>query len=384
VALYAAKARPAGALQAAWKARRGARAAPVLAVAIYNDRAWLCGPTGETLPIHENKRRCNRSGTRMPHNLSQGRMAFVGEAPWHGLGKRVPATVTASEMIEAAGLAWNVKVEPAPGARVIDRKREMYDRYLVIRDRTVLGLVGRRYVPLQNSEAFSFFEPFIRNGWATFHTAGPLGNGERVWVLAKLAGQITVRPGDNIDKFLLLSNTHDGTGAVAIRFTPIRVVCRNTLNWAEKGGASVISVRHTKNIGDNLKKAQATELKRIIDKVFADAETLFGNMAARQLRAESVDEFLELIFPRTDKQKRADQEPESWTRVRAVLNDRTVTLSATRNTLWDLYNAIARAEDFRNARQDASGRLERVWFGSGHDLKVKALNFARDQLQQAA
>lgn len=327
----------------------------------------------------------------MPHNLFQDRMAFVDEVPWHGLGKAVAANVAAAEMIEAAGLAWKVRVEPAPGARVVDQKRKTYDRHLIIRDRTageakdpVLGLVGRRYVPLQNSEAFSFFEPFIRNGWATFHTAGALGNGERVWVLAKLVGQITVARGDKIDKFLLLSNTHDGTGAVAIRFTPIRVVCQNTLNWAEKGGTSVISVRHTKNIGDNLKKAQATELKRVIDKVFADAETLFDQMAARPLKADGIDEFLDLVFPRTDKQKKADQEPESWTRVHAVLDDGTITPPTTRNTLWGLYNAIVRAEDFRKARQDASGRLERVWFGSGHDLKVRALNFARDQLQRAA
>lgn len=155
----------------------------------------------------------------MPHNLFQDRMAFVDEVPWHGLGNAVPATVTAAEMIEAAGLTWKVRVEPAPGARMVDQKRKAYDRYLIVREPIsgetkdpVLGLLGRRYVPLQNSEAFSFFEPFIRNGWATFHTAGALGNGERVWVLAKLAGQIIVMPGDVIDKSLLLSNTHDGTG----------------------------------------------------------------------------------------------------------------------------------------------------------------------------
>ncbi len=326
----------------------------------------------------------------MPHNLFRNQMAFVEEVPWHGLGKAVPASVTAAEMIEAAGLQWKIKVEPAPGARIVHEKQKTYDRYLIIRERTrgedkdpVLGLVGRRYVALQNSEAFSFFEPFVRNGWATFHTAGALGNGERVWVLARLSDHTEVVPGDTVDKFLLLANTHDGSGAVTIRFTPIRVVCQNTLNWAEKGGTSVISVRHTKNIVENLKK-KAHKLKHIIDKVFSEIDTLFGNMAARCLNAKDTDEFLELIFPRTQKQKGARQEPESWARVREVLDDEEVTPAATRDTLWALYNAIVRAEDFRAARQDPSGRLERVWFGSGHELKLRALDYARDRLQRAA
>src|SRR6516225_1161495 len=104
----------------------------------------------------------------MPHNLFEGRMAFVGEVPWHGLGTAVPSSVTAAEMIDAAGLAWKVTVRPAPGARLVNEKRDIYDRYLVARanageEQAVLGLVGSRYVPLQNAEAFSFFEPFIRN-----------------------------------------------------------------------------------------------------------------------------------------------------------------------------------------------------------------------------
>jgi phage/plasmid-like protein (TIGR03299 family) len=259
--------------------------------------------------------------------------------------------------------------------------REPVDRE---KEAVALGLVSGRYVPLQNIEAFSFFEPFIHNGWAQFHTAGALGNGERIWVLAKLDGQIVIGKGDAVDRYLLLSNKHDGTGAVSIRFTPIRVVCQNTLNWAEEGGSSVVSVRHSKNIGDNLKKAQTAELKHIIDKVFAEAETLFGHMAARQMGFDDTDHFLELLFPRTDNQKRLDLEPERWARVRAVLDDATVTPAATRNTLWGLYNAVVRAEDYRDARQDESARLERVWFGSGHDLKVKALDLARRQLKRAA
>jgi phage/plasmid-like protein (TIGR03299 family) len=237
---------------------------------------------------------------------------------------------------------------------------------------------------------------------ATFHTAGALGNGERIWVLAKMSGQILIGRNDPIDKYLLLSNTHDGTGVVSIRFTPIRVVCQNTLNWAEEGG--VQSVRHSKNISENLKQARADQLMRVIDKVFAEAETLFGHMAARTLRVDDVDSFLETLFPRTETQKRAATdperwvpqieeqdrwtrklEPERWGRIKHILADPEVTPTATRRTLWGLYNAIVRDEDYRVSRQNNNNaRLDRIWFGSGHEVKTRALNLAREQLRRAA
>jgi phage/plasmid-like protein (TIGR03299 family) len=319
-------------------------------------------------------------------------MAWVDEQPWHRLGTEVSSSVTAFEMIKAANLDWSVTVSRAPGARRIRRGQDVYDRYLVWRDpvgkeknKAVLGSVGSRYVPLQNRDAFSFFDPFIQNGWATFHTAGALGNGERVWVQAKLTGQIVILDDDVVDKFLLLSNSHDGSGAVAIRFTPVRVVCQNTLNFALGGDSAVISVRHTRNIAENLKKAQAEEVKCVVDKVFQDADNLFGSMAARKLKASDTDAFLELLFPRSEAQKRANKEPERWGRIKEILNDALVTPPNTRDTLWGLYNATVRDEDYRASREAGeTARLERVWFGSGHDLKLKALDRARNQVKLAA
>src|SRR5271155_2805241 len=135
----------------------------------------------------------------MPHNLFKGKMAWVDDVPWHGLGTQVPGDISAAEMIGAANLAWNVSVRPAPGARLLKHKHNTYDRYLIERDpvdreneKVVLGFVSNRYVPLQNAEAFSFFEPFISNLWASFRTAGALGNGQRVWVQVQLSGDILI------------------------------------------------------------------------------------------------------------------------------------------------------------------------------------------------
>jgi phage/plasmid-like protein (TIGR03299 family) len=328
----------------------------------------------------------------MPHDLFQNTMAYVGELPWHGLGQRVPADVNAAAMIAAANLNWQVCKRPAPGARQINADPPIYDRYLIVRERVgeetedvALALVGKGYEPLQNSDAFSFFAPFIESKWAKFHTAGALRRGERVWVLARLSGDIAIAGDDVIERFLLLSNSHDGSGAVTIRFTPIRVVCQNTLSLAVKSGSGVISVRHTKHIAANLAKAQAEEMKRIIDKVFADAEQLFGRMALHRMGAKDSDGFLELLFPRTENQKEKGKEPERWERIKEILEDGRFTPLKTRGTLWALYNAIIRDEDYRKSRTEAAdGRLDRVWFGSGNDLKLKALQAARQQMRRAA
>ncbi len=328
----------------------------------------------------------------MPHNLFRDRMAFVDDVPWHGHGEAVASTVTATEMCRAAGLDWEVTKQPAPGARIVNKQRALHDRYLIMResvghekDAVALGMVGSGYEPLQNTEAFKFFEPFIEGKYAQFHTAGALGNGGRVWVLVKLNDQIVIGDDDIVDRFLLLSNSHDGTGAVSIRFTPIRVVCQNTLNFAMKRGSGAISVRHTRNVARHLATAQATELKRIIEKAFKEAGTLFGNMALKTLTAEHTDSVLEILFPRTVDQKEARLEPKRWRRIKHILDDNTVTPSGTKYTLWSLYNAITRDEDYRPSRAvSAEARLERAWFGSGHDLKIKALTVCRNQLFKAA
>ncbi len=236
-------------------------------------------------------------------------MAVVGEEPWHGLGNPVSPNVSAAEMCREAGLDWTVEKLPAPGARIVDPKKTIYDRYLIYREpiakkreneKVALGMVGSGYEPLQNRDAFAFFTPFIDSRFAQYETAGALGNGERVWVQAKLREQILVAKDDVVDRYLLLSNSHNGAGAVTIRFTPIRVVCQNTLNLAiEDGGKSAISVRHTRHVDRNLARSQASELKLIIDKVFADAQNLFAAMALRSLKpAERID-ILEALFPRT-------------------------------------------------------------------------------------
>ena len=118
-----------------------------------------------------------------------------------------------------------------------------------------LGIVKERYTPVQNIEAFSFFDDCIGKDRAIWQTAGFFGNGERIFVSAKLPNDILVN-GDPVENYLVFTNSHDGSTGVKILFTPIRVVCQNTLNAAIKTSTNFVSFRHTSSVHDNINIAK--------------------------------------------------------------------------------------------------------------------------------
>lgn len=320
----------------------------------------------------------------MAHNLLRDRMAFVGEVPWHGLGQKVSPTIGSAAMLREAGLDWTVQKVPAQGARILryQHGRPVYERYFVTRSvidketaPPVLGIVKDSYELVQNHEAFVFFDPFLDAQHARYESAGALGNGERVWVQVRLATPISVADGDEVDKFLLLSNSHDGSGALSIRFTPVRVVCQNTLNFAAKGGRAVVTLRHSRNVRDRLCNEQVATLMVLVAATFSQMATDFRQLAKTPATADRRKRFMEDLFPTKPDPTGA---PSLWQqRVDKVLGDTAVTPGPTRDTMWGLYNAVTRAEDYRETTEaTAEARLDRVWFGRGADLKIKALNKA--------
>ena len=336
----------------------------------------------------------------MSHNLNHGNMAYVGEEPWHGLGKRVPANVSADEMIKAAGLDWLVEKRPArgaamvwarnadlmePGAVVGPQDEVKFSRYELVRPpyqgqrhETVLGIVSDRYEPLQNKEAFAFFDPIVDQQRAGFETAGALGDGERIWVMARMPGDIEVARGDTCQKYLLLSNTHTGRGSVIVKFTAIRVVCQNTLMMSLEDGQTAYRVRHSKKMTDRLQ--EVAKLIAAANEVYATAEKQFKVMAAKKLNETAFNQYLNLIFPKTPYQQKKGLEPQRWTHIRQLFRTHDdLQLPGVRGTLWSAYNAITYFEDHKRIdRESAAGRLDRVWFGGGAETKYKALDKARE------
>ena len=326
-------------------------------------------------------------------------MAYYGAVPWHKLGTPVPNGVKAEEMIRAAGLDWNVELRPAPGAREINRRHE-FSRYEVVRlprpktheTEVLLGVVSRRYRPLQNVEAFQFFDSIVAESKlgsgtdgspgqskAYFETAGALGEGERIWVMARMPGAMEIVRGDECFKYLLLSNTHTGEGSVSVKFTSVRVVCQNTLMMALEDGQKAYRVRHSRMMQFRLD--ELGKFLAITQQVYQQAEELFKQLAKTQMIEQRLDHYLEAVFPRSEAQKKNGNRPQRWDFVKKLFESRQdLQMPGVKGTLWGAFNAITRFEDYKQPQQEegADQRLERTWFGSGADIKLKALEKAKE------
>jgi phage/plasmid-like protein (TIGR03299 family) len=318
----------------------------------------------------------------MAHKIDS--MAYYGEVPWHGLGVHVPERLHAGPMMHAAGLDWEVESRGARGATRDDKGR--YSRYEIVRmprpgkseGEVLLGLASRHYVPLQNREAFDFFDPVVDQGRAVFETAGSLGQGECIWVLAKLPDVIQVVRDDDCMQYLLLSNRHDGHGSVVVKFTSIRVVCNNTLMLALKDGQNAYRVRHSKIM--TVRLSEIGEILGMATRMYAEAGDLFRAMAARTLAKNRLDDFLQAVYPVTAPQKKNGKRPEKWEQIDRLIDSRAdLQLPGVRGTLWAAYNAVTAFEDYRQSSkpEEPSARLNRVWFGSSADRKLTAFQAAR-------
>ncbi|CAN5206512.1 DUF932 domain-containing protein [soil metagenome] len=317
----------------------------------------------------------------------QASMMYVGDVPWHGLGVRLDRPATAFEALRAARLDWVVDKKPLY-ASVRDDSRGVPRWFMIVRPDLVgsgsfpvLGIVGKGYRPLQNREAFEFLDPIVGEGAAAYHTAGALGNGERVWILAKLPVPMRVVGDDIAEKYLLLSNSHDGTSSVQIKFTPVRVVCQNTLTLALSDGRT-LRVRHTRNLMRNL--AAARYALGIIDAGFRGLEESFVAMTRVPMNPERLGDYLARVFP-------APGSPADGKAARRVARDRAwseyffdqgkgADLPGVRGTLWAAYNGVTELVDHRQLDQPADRRLSSVWFGEGYRAKARAYRVAVEQM----
>lgn len=199
-------------------------------------------------------------------------MFYVRETPWHGLGTKVLSALTSKEALRMAGLDWQVVQEP-----IYTETEERIDGYRAnVRDvdRRVLGVVTDRYKVIQNEEAFAFTDELLGEG-VRYETAGSLQGGRKVWLLAHLPHEYIIS-GEHISPYLVFSNTHDGSGAIKVALTPIRVVCNNTLNLALNTAKRSWSMIHTGDIRGKMEEAKDTLFmaKRYMDELGKEFETL--------------------------------------------------------------------------------------------------------------
>ncbi len=304
--------------------------------------------------------------------------AFFGKTPWHGLG--TPLTdediYNWPAACEKAGLSWDVEL-----TALVAKDTNAPVAHRGVRcstDGRILGVVGPRYCPLQNKDAFGWFQPFLDAKEAALNTAGSLRNGSRVWVLAKLnRDPIEVAPGDTVEKFLLLSHGHDGSLAVRVGFTPIRVVCSNTLALAHGSDASkLIRLRHSKSLHENL-----ANIRQIVDAAnaeFTATAEQYRLLARKDINQADLRKYVRRVLGVNDSEPvatRTANQIEEIVRLCEVGkgND----LASVRGTYWTAYNGVSEWLGYARGRSQAS-RIDSLWFGESAALNRIALQVALD------
>jgi len=324
------------------------------------------------------------------HNLAtiNGRvsMAYQGQTPWHKLGTRMNGTTDVQAAMTAANLDWRVALQPMYYSSADGTRVEVDDRKAVIRDTDTryLGSVGSDYAPLQNIDAFAPLVDACQDHGCTIESAGALGQGDRVWMLAKLPNVITPIPGDDIRGYFLIANGHSGKLSYSIRPTPIRVVCQNTLNMATEG-SSLWTLRHTTTIEARAKVVRAM-VARLMTAMVETGET-FTKLASRRMSPLEIANYIDAVLPADQKDgKHSDTlKARKATIANLVWNGKGAELAgSTQNdsTAWAVYNAVAEYVDHVRPAEAKStaGALranESALFGGNAALKLLALQRAR-------
>jgi len=320
----------------------------------------------------------------MAHELAatNGRtaMMYAGEVPWHGLGTRLDEPATAREAIEAAGLDYLAELK---AIKTTD-ELPVPSRKAVVRSDSgdVLGVVGNTYVPVQNYQAFGFLDAVVADGGLRYHTAGALGKGERVWMLAKLPDDIRVKGSDDItEKYMLLSNSHDGSSSLRVHFTPIRVVCSNTLAIAARNGwGQGVSIIHKGDLAAKVRQAQ--EVLGLATRFYDNVQEQLDRLARHYPSQRQLEEYFRQVYPDSPDgpSTRAKNIREEFLRLfeQGIGHD----IPEIKHTTWTALNAVTEYVDhYRSTRgktpQDrSSNRLESAWFGSGARIKERAWELA--------
>ena len=308
-------------------------------------------------------------------------MAYVGRRPWHNLGTFVEGqAMTAAQAIEAAGLDWEVVTEPVYRDIQVDDWRpkdfkQIERKRVVVRQDTdeVFGVMSSGYTPVQNTTAFDLIDSVVGSGDAAFHTVGSLFGGRRVWMLCKLQGDYRLDNGEKLESFILLDNSHDGTAALRMRLTSVRVVCSNTLGAATSSRAA-FAARHTSGIMGRVNEARdllglnAVYMERLIEDANRIAEQAWSHAEMEDMTYKLLD---------LDDDRAIDRQHGIKAPAASKMLDLFYLGEGNRGeTKWDALNAVteyldysagSRSIDSLDSTDDAvvSRRLQNSWLGSG-------------------
>ena len=235
-----------------------------------------------------------------------------------------------------------------------------------------LGVVGSQYTVIQNRDAFSFFNAVVDEGEAMFETAGALGDGERIFVTAKIPAHIEVAK-ELVELFWFLYNSHDGSGSLVGAFTPVRVVCNNTLNAALRTAKMKVSIRHTQSANERLKEAH--KMMGLANKLKNELTDVYNAMAKTKLVDSQLKRMItEMVAGQGGLEKLGAGEEVSTRMMNMIdgvyeyaLSHPTNQTNATRGTMFGAYNAVTGY--YQNAKEYADSEKAFIYTVEGTGAK---------------
>ena len=327
-------------------------------------------------------------------------MAYAGEVPWHGLGVKVIDDLTPDQMLKKAGLDWTVSTRPMYFKNTNKPEyTEIPKRRVLVRDsdETILSTVGDGWKPLQNSEAFDFFNEFVIAGDMKMDTAGSLDDGRMVWGLAKLKDGFTVSKGDDVEGYLLFSNPHKYACSIEVRFTPVRVVCNNTITLAlnQEGMTGKFRVLHLQMFDEEIMRSaeQALGISGEQMKQFNEQAEF---LASKKATEQKVNTFIAELFQKNLLVERAkhnnpkelpplsDEFAKNATAVKeAIETSPGSNLASSKGTWWGALNGVTYVMDHAKKAKTRDHALTSAWFGSSAVTKRTALKKALEYAEVA-
>lgn len=319
-------------------------------------------------------------------NYSNGKHSFAakGEKAWHGLGQYVSEAMTSEQAIRLGGLDYTVEKRKIYAPSIEGAYVEVPDYYSTVRTDTdtPLGVVKGRYTIVQNVDAFGFFDSIIDQGEAIFETAGSLGRGERIFVTAKLPDDMLIK-GEKIEKYIILTNSHDGSSTIIAGFTNIRVVCNNTLQAALKGLDNRISIAHTASAESNLK--EASRIMGISSKYMDEVNSVFDKMADVKMTDVEIMHYIESSLRNTN-EKDMDKEA---SKILKKLTGEVFTFANTHSTqkteaayktLWGAYNSISAYYTHMKNYNSSEQKMKDITYGLGYTKISRAFDLATNMI----
>ena len=302
-------------------------------------------------------------------------MAYAGELPWHGLGVKVIDDLTPEQMMQKAGVDWSVEKQDlvTAGGSTVKSKQAL----VRLSDGEVLDIVGKGWNPVQNAEAFNFFEEYVRAGDMQMHTAGSLNGGKMVWALAKTNDSFELFNGDVTENYFLFSNPHEFGKAIDIRMTPIRVVCNNTLTLSlSQDSNAMLKVNHRKAFD----VAEVKEQMGIAREKMEQYKTMAEFLGSKRYTSENIVQYFNEVFGSPAK----SDDKIFTSRNAKIAHDNLQEQPGAEfaeGSWWQAFNSVTHMTDHLQGRS-TDGRLTSAWYGRNRKVKLKALDKALEYAEK--